>query len=104
MRKQKAIGLFGRCLLGGALALGIGSGGCIDDYASKDLGAAIIASGGLDSPENTPQQNLVIHSAGVGMQNYQRNQAIREAGTHDKVDDFIYNSKKEKLKRFIEDF
>ena len=100
-KTQRAGGLIGRCLLAGVMFIA----GCGDYYSlsqeerfKKDeelrnsFGLALIAGGLLDSSNNTPQQNQSLRSLGVGGQNYQRNQAIRNSGKTEFVPGSFKNS------------
>jgi len=93
MVKTNKLGLIKRLFLVGTLAVGGILGGCGDYYSlsqeerfkedkrlRNSIGMSLIARGLLDSPNNTPQQNQAVRSLGVGVQNYQRDQAIGNSG------------------------
>jgi len=94
MRKQKASGLVGRCLLAGGLALGGISGGCIDDYQSTRTtiaGASVEYVAATDTSLNLKQaQALGAGGRLLGALGHQqsRREAGRESRSEVNVNDY----------------
>ncbi len=90
MRKQKASGLVGRCLLAGGLALGGISGGCIDGYQSTRTtiaGASAQHVAATDTSLNL-QQSQALGTLGAALGALGHQQSRRESKSQVNVNDY----------------